>query len=355
MMCEGGARADSQSHSNGLTMPVFGAVLDASPDAVLDVAGDGSVTLANAAAERLFGFSRHKLAGRNHRSLFAAGFRGEVDRLIHRLVAVPGEHPPPREVFCMDSNGTEFSAEVAAALLPGPASDGQRAGAAAPQVLLSIRGTSHRAAAEEDLREAMSLLAATLESTADGILVMSNQGHVAGFNDQFPTMWGIPPELLEGDCEEPIMRLVVSQLADPLAFMGRIKELEDNPAAESHDVLDSNMMRPGTERLPILSSMINMAPSRPPGHKGVSSQDSGWLWSAGQAAFLEPDFFWLGFCWMGACWRACCSWGAGVCCRTGCAAECSATGCCWTGSVTVPAVTLNPRPAASASVISAAS
>jgi diguanylate cyclase (GGDEF)-like protein/PAS domain S-box-containing protein len=230
--------ANSESHGNGLTAPAFGTVLDASPDALLAVAPDGSITMANAAAERLFGISRSELAGRNHRSLFTAGFRGEVDRLFQNLLAEPGEHLPPREVFCLTSNGTEFSAEVAVGLLPGPVQDGQPAEAAGPQLLLSVRSTSHRAAAEEDLREAMSLLTATLESTADGILVMSNQGHVAGFNDQFLTMWGIPPELLEGDSEEPIMRLVVSQVADPVAFMSRISELENNPAAESHDVLD---------------------------------------------------------------------------------------------------------------------
>jgi diguanylate cyclase (GGDEF)-like protein len=96
----------------------------------------------------------------------------------------------------------------------------------------------HRKAADDDLREAMSLLTATLESTADGILVMSTEGRVAGFNDQFLTMWNIPPELLDGDSEEPVMQIVVTQLVDPIAFMGRINELEDNPAAESHDVLD---------------------------------------------------------------------------------------------------------------------
>jgi len=239
MMSEGGGvMADSQSHSNGLTAPAFGAVLDASPDALLAVAPDGTITTANAAAERLFGFSRNELAGRKHHSLFTAGFRTEVDRLIQQLLRAPGEHPPPRDVSGVNSNGTEFSAEVAASLLHSPSPDGQPAGGGAPQLLLSVRGTSHRAAAQEDLREAMSLLTATLESTADGILVMSNEGHVAGFNDQFLTMWGIPPELLEGDTEEPIVRLVVSQVADPVAFMGRITELEDNPAAESHDVLD---------------------------------------------------------------------------------------------------------------------
>jgi diguanylate cyclase (GGDEF)-like protein/PAS domain S-box-containing protein len=230
--------ADSQGHSNSVAAQAFGAVLDASPDALLALAADGTITMANAAAERLFGASREELTGRNHQVLLAEGFRGEVDQLFRRLLAKPGIHPQPRELYGVHSSGTEFSAEVAASLLPDLVADGQTGSQTAPQLLLSVRGTSHRKAADEDLREAMSLLTATLESTADGILVMSAEGRVAGFNDQFLRMWGIPPELLKGDSEDPIMRLVIAQVADPVAFMGRIIELEDNPAAESHDVLD---------------------------------------------------------------------------------------------------------------------
>jgi PAS domain S-box-containing protein len=128
MMCEGGdVMADSQSHSSGLTAPAFGAVLDASPDALLAVAPDGSITMANAAAERLFGFSRNELAGRKHDSLFTADFRGEVEGLFRQLLDEPGEHPPPREVSGVNSNGTEFSAEVAASLFHSPVPDGQAA------------------------------------------------------------------------------------------------------------------------------------------------------------------------------------------------------------------------------------
>jgi diguanylate cyclase (GGDEF)-like protein/PAS domain S-box-containing protein len=230
--------ADSQSHSKSFTAQAFGAVLDASPDALLALAPDGTITMANAAAERLFGASREELTGRNHQALLAEGFRDEVDQLFQQLLTQPGKHPLPREVYGVHSSGTEFSAEVVASLVPDFAANSHGGSQTAPQLLLSVRGTSHRKAADEDLREAMSLLAATLESTADGILVMSAEGRVAGFNDQFLRMWGIPPELLDGDSEEPAMRLIVAQVADPVAFMGRVSELEDSPAAESHDVVD---------------------------------------------------------------------------------------------------------------------
>lgn len=202
-------------------------MFDASPDALLAIAEDGSIRIANAAAARLFGLAVDKLVGSDHRALLSEGFRDEVSRIFQHVQDL--EPVPPREVFGVHSDGTEFAAEMAGSFLES--ADG-------PQVLVSIRGTSHRKAADADLREAMSLLTATLESTADGILVISSDGSVAGFNDQFLQMWGIPPELLEGDSEEPVMRLILSQVKDPEAFIARLTEVEGSPGTESHDVLD---------------------------------------------------------------------------------------------------------------------
>jgi diguanylate cyclase (GGDEF)-like protein/PAS domain S-box-containing protein len=204
-------------------------MFDASPDALLAIAEDGSIRIANAAAARLFGVAVDKLVGSDHRALLSEGFRNEVSRICKHLQGM--EPVPPREVFGVHSDGTEFAAEMAGSFLES--ADG-------PQVLVSIRSTSHRKTADADLREAMSLLTATLESTADGILVISSDGGVAGFNDQFLQMWGIPPELLEGDTEEPVMRLILSQIKDPEAFLARLNEVEEAPGAESHDVLDFN-------------------------------------------------------------------------------------------------------------------
>ncbi|MHC6591683.1 putative bifunctional diguanylate cyclase/phosphodiesterase [Arthrobacter sp. C152] len=213
--------------------------MDASPDALLALDASGTIMAANAAAARLFGFSQGSLTGLDHRSLLADASRGEVEELFRLLLDQPRELPQPREITGLHRDGTQFSAEVAAALLPQPAPDEAPAhGQAGPRLLLSARSTAHRKAADTNLREAMSLLTATLESTADGILVISNDGRVAGFNDQFLTMWGIPPELMEADSEEPAMRLIVEQVADPATFLARLGEVQNDPAAESHDVVD---------------------------------------------------------------------------------------------------------------------
>lgn len=196
----------------------FGALLDASPDALITVNADGTIKMANAAASKLFGYTRHQLIGSDHGLLLSDGFRNETRLLQEHLQAQPDEAPLPREVYGLHQDGTEFAAEVAGALLDNGGS----------QVLLvSARSTEHRKGADADLREAMSLLTATLESTADGILVINADGSVTGFNDQFLKMWAIPPELLDGDTDEPIMRLIISQVAKPEAFMARLAEVAE--------------------------------------------------------------------------------------------------------------------------------
>ncbi|WP_400160453.1 putative bifunctional diguanylate cyclase/phosphodiesterase [Arthrobacter sp. BPSS-3] len=92
---------------------------------------------------------------------------------------------------------------------------------------------------EEDarLREAMSLLAATLESTADGILVVSGDGRISSVNNQFLSMWGVPRALVDTGDDEAVMGFVLGQLSDPQAFLAKVTALYADPEAESHDVL----------------------------------------------------------------------------------------------------------------------
>ncbi|MGN7150462.1 putative bifunctional diguanylate cyclase/phosphodiesterase [Arthrobacter sp. SAFR-179] len=236
--------------AKNVALQTFGVVMDASPDALLALTTEGIILAANPAAARLFGLAEEALTGRDHRQLIAEGFRDEVGLLFHQLLAEPEEYPRPREIMGLRQDGAEIPIEVAAALLPqraaadtrgepGPAGHaGEMIAQSEARLLLSARGTAHRKAADDGLREAMSLLTATLESTADGILVMGNDGRVAGFNEQFLTMWGIRPELMEADSEEPVMQLVVEQVADPVAFTARLGELQQDPAAQSHDVVE---------------------------------------------------------------------------------------------------------------------
>jgi len=83
----------------------------------------------------------------------------------------------------------------------------------------------------------LSLLEATLESTADGILVVGADGKVALQNQQFIRMWRIPPEVAANEDDGRILSFVVDQLKDPDGFLRKVQELYADACAESFDIL----------------------------------------------------------------------------------------------------------------------
>lgn len=91
--------------------------------------------------------------------------------------------------------------------------------------------------AEEQARRAASLLAATLDATADGILVVDLDGKISAFNRRFAEMWQIPKEVIESRDDDRALEHVVDQLNDPGAFLAKVRELYATPSAESFDVL----------------------------------------------------------------------------------------------------------------------
>ncbi len=94
---------------------------------------------------------------------------------------------------------------------------------------------SERKQAEALLKESLSLKRATLESTADGILVVDGQGKVVDFNNKFMELWGLPPDLMEQKDDNRLLERVLSHLKDPESFVHKVIELYDKPDAEDFD------------------------------------------------------------------------------------------------------------------------
>ncbi len=104
--------------------------------------------------------------------------------------------------------------------------------------VVSAHEVTERVETERQLRSALSLLEATLDSTADGILVVDGENNITSFNRRFVELWRIPDDVLESRDDSRALAFVLDQLADPAAFIAKIEELYASPASESYDTLD---------------------------------------------------------------------------------------------------------------------
>jgi len=102
----------------------------------------------------------------------------------------------------------------------------------------TLEDITERRQAEEALRKTLSLLNASLESTADGILVVDTAGKITSYNQNFANMWNIPPGLLEPGDNKMTMNNVLPLVRDPEGFLASIRELRAHPGRESYDMIE---------------------------------------------------------------------------------------------------------------------
>jgi len=75
--------------------------------------------------------------------------------------------------------------------------------------------------AEKRVKETTALLRSTLESTADGIIVVDSEGKISAWNRKFVQMWNIPYHLVEGGDYSAILSYILPQITNPNHFFNR--------------------------------------------------------------------------------------------------------------------------------------
>lgn len=105
-------------------------------------------------------------------------------------------------------------------------------------IRMILRDITARKQAEDALAKSVSLLQATFDSTADGILAIDRTGKIVTFNREFVEMWGIPNEVMALRDDATMMAFMLEQLKYPEAFQERIESLYEQPEAESYDLLE---------------------------------------------------------------------------------------------------------------------
>ena len=91
-----------------------------------------------------------------------------------------------------------------------------------------------------ELDRSSSILRATIESTADGLLVTDESGKILCHNQLYLDMWPIPPELMEIARHLPIIEYCSSFLKDPQLFVLSTQKIYAAWPPESFDVLQFN-------------------------------------------------------------------------------------------------------------------
>jgi DNA-binding response OmpR family regulator len=87
------------------------------------------------------------------------------------------------------------------------------------------------------LEHTNSLLKATLESTADGILVVGNDGKIITCNQKFLQMWKIAEDLRSMDDDKKMLSSVLDQLENPEQFLLKVEEMYANSDLTSYDII----------------------------------------------------------------------------------------------------------------------
>jgi len=90
----------------------------------------------------------------------------------------------------------------------------------------------------EEVHRTLALTQATLDATADGILVIDKEGKITGFNQKFLGIWNLPPSLIESRNYESMINAVLWQVVDPERFNNKFKELSDEWESESIDQVE---------------------------------------------------------------------------------------------------------------------
>jgi len=215
----------------------FRAISESASDATISIDTEGRIVFWNRVAETIFGYSANEMIGKPLTLIIP---EARNDKLLRKLVGWLSSQPPDLgKTFEIvgsrkDGNGFPLEASFSVWKMHG-------------KTFLTIVArdiTRHKQAwralkhAEEKAKNTLSLLSATLESTAEGILVVNTEGKIATFNQKFAEMWRIPDETLATRDENQTLAFLLDQLKEPEKFLARVRELYAQPDAESYDLLE---------------------------------------------------------------------------------------------------------------------
>ena len=214
-----------------MSTPVAQALIESVLEAVwlVDVV-DLRIIAVNRAAEALIGLPRERLVGRPVVDFASTS----QDLFFWEDVAAGRSRAILSETLLRRDDGTVRQVERRVSLVQIDQS--------AACYLVAMVDRSEQRGAEQQLENIIAELRATLESTADGILVVDMDGGIRGFNQRFAELWDLPAALLSQRDDAAIFDWLTTHVSDQTSYAERMGQITRSPLLEADDVL---MLRSG--------------------------------------------------------------------------------------------------------------
>ncbi|MCU0461888.1 MAG: PAS domain S-box protein [Bacteroidales bacterium] len=208
----------------------FRKLFENSPLGMVMTGKDMGIVRANSAFCKMIGYSEEELHGMTFRNFTHPDNIGADEVGILLLVAkkIPIYHTEKKYIR---SNGVVIWGSVTIVLIRNKKDEVQF-------FFEMVEDITARKSAEAELEKSFSLQKATLESTADGILVVDSNGKIVQYNQKFAEMWRIPDLVLERMEDQAALDFVFNQLKDPQGFIDKVKYLYSAPEAISSDQME---------------------------------------------------------------------------------------------------------------------
>ncbi|MFL6414311.1 MAG: PAS domain S-box protein [Bryobacteraceae bacterium] len=161
-----------QAREQARAMERFRELLEAAPDSIIEVDGNGDIVLVNAATEQMFGYSRTELQGKNIDQLVPEDLRHRHAQNRGAYTTVPIRRPMGTglKLYGQKKNGTKFPVEIS--LSPVHSTEGLRISAA-------IRDVTDRQKAEQEFRDMQARLTAELSRANQELEIRSREAEEA--------------------------------------------------------------------------------------------------------------------------------------------------------------------------------